>query len=131
MLSKKKTIADVSGWANLLDDLLAHIASLTRSPRHHIRMTAVCRSWRASLADQKINFPAVCLMLREGGNCDNYNFYSISEEIFDELDLPELRGRRYWEVLLVGWYHMASIAKFNCLTHSPEVAFPFLKIARL
>ncbi|MBA0697135.1 hypothetical protein Goari_003639, partial [Gossypium aridum] len=96
MHSKKKTIADVSSWANMMDDLLTHIARLTRFPRHHIRMTAVCRSWRASLADQKINFPAVCLMLREGGNCDNYNFYSMSEEIFDELDLPELRGRRYW-----------------------------------
>ncbi|MBA0813917.1 hypothetical protein Gohar_027734 [Gossypium harknessii] len=96
MHSKKKTIADVSSWANMMDDLLTHIARLTRSPRHHIRMTAVCRSWRASLADQKINFPSVCLMLREGGNCDNYNFYSMWEEIFDELDLPELRGRRYW-----------------------------------
>ncbi|TYI08251.1 hypothetical protein ES332_A10G286200v1 [Gossypium tomentosum] len=96
MLSKKKTIADVSNWAKMLDDLLTHIARLTRSPRHHIRMTAVCRSWRASLVDQKINFPAVCLMLLEGGNCDNYNFYSISEEIFDKLDLLELRGRRYW-----------------------------------
>ncbi|KAH1045408.1 hypothetical protein J1N35_036192 [Gossypium stocksii] len=96
MLSKEKTIADVSIWANILDDLLRRIASVTGSPRHHIRMTAVCRSWRASLADQKINFPAVCLMLREGGNCDNYYFYSTSEEIFDEFDLPEIQRSRYW-----------------------------------
>ncbi|MBA0697139.1 hypothetical protein Goari_003639 [Gossypium aridum] len=96
MLSREKTIADVSSWANILDDLLRRIATLIGSPRHHIRMTAVCCSWRASVADQKINFPAACLMLREGGNCDNYYFYSISEEIFDKLDLPEIQRSRYW-----------------------------------
>ncbi|TYJ16557.1 hypothetical protein E1A91_A10G262300v1 [Gossypium mustelinum] len=90
MLSKEKTIADVSSWANISDDLLRLIATLTRSPQHHSRMTAVCRSWRASLADQKINFPAVCLMLRNNG--DYHRFYSISGEIFDELDLLEFRG---------------------------------------
>ncbi|TYI08252.1 hypothetical protein ES332_A10G286300v1 [Gossypium tomentosum] len=96
MLSKEKTIADVPSWANILDDVLRRIATLTRSLRHHIRMTAVCRSWRASLADQKINFPAVCLMLQEDDISDNHCVYSISEEIFDKLDLPELQEWRSW-----------------------------------
>ncbi|MFQ6647202.1 hypothetical protein Gotur_020126 [Gossypium turneri] len=96
MLSKEKTIADVPSWANILDDVLRRIAGLAGSPRHHIRMTAVCRSWRASLADQKINFPAICLMLQEDDTSDNHCFYSMLEEIFDELDLPELREWRCW-----------------------------------
>ncbi|KAL4388871.1 hypothetical protein GQ457_09G031100 [Hibiscus cannabinus] len=65
----------------------------TQSVRGRSCMYAVCRSWQASLVDQKLNFPA-CLLLAEKKDSDERCLYNVSEEIFVELDFPEIRGRR-------------------------------------
>ncbi|KAK8671906.1 hypothetical protein V6N13_038489 [Hibiscus sabdariffa] len=96
MFSKQEELSGkVSDWANVLGDLLRCIADKTQSVRGRSCMSAVCRSWQASLVDQKLNFP-VCLLLAEKEDSDQRCLYNVSEEIFVELDLPEIRGKRCW-----------------------------------
>ncbi|KAK8501873.1 hypothetical protein V6N13_023343 [Hibiscus sabdariffa] len=93
-ITKKELAANFPDWANIPGDILTCIADMAHSIQDRVRMTAVCRSWKASLVDQKLNFPP-CLMLTKAN--DKYCFYDMSkEEIFAELDLPEIRGRRCW-----------------------------------
>ncbi|KAG8479981.1 hypothetical protein CXB51_025025 [Gossypium anomalum] len=82
-------------WANIEGDVLRCIADMTDAAWDLIRMTAVCRSWQASLANKRIKFP-ICLMLTEGYYSNEHCFYSISEAIFDVLYLSEIQGRRCW-----------------------------------
>ncbi|XVF33451.1 hypothetical protein REPUB_Repub17cG0169700 [Reevesia pubescens] len=92
----KEELAETSpDWANILGDMLRCIADKIHSVQDRIRLGAVCRSWRASLEDKKINFP-VCLMLAEKQNSDKRCFYNISGEIFIDLELPEIRRSRCW-----------------------------------
>ncbi|KAK6240032.1 hypothetical protein QUC31_005501 [Theobroma cacao] len=84
-----------SNWANIVGDVLRCIADKTHSVQDRTRMGTVCRSWQASLKDKEIIFP-ICLMLAEKEDSDKRCFYNISEEIFIELELPEIRGRRCW-----------------------------------
>ncbi|KAK8573077.1 hypothetical protein V6N13_099892 [Hibiscus sabdariffa] len=96
MFSMQEELSDkVPDWANMLGDIVRCIADKTRSVRYRICMSAVCQSWQASVLDQKLNFP-VCLLLAEKEDSDQRCLYNVSEEIFIELDLPEIRGRRCW-----------------------------------
>ncbi|XP_021279699.1 uncharacterized protein LOC110413256 [Herrania umbratica] len=84
-----------SNWANIVGDVLRCIADKTHSVQDGIRMGTVCRSWQASLKDKEIIFP-ICLMLAQKEDNDKHCFYKISAEIFIELELPEIRGRKCW-----------------------------------
>ncbi|OMO53836.1 putative F-box protein [Corchorus capsularis] len=60
-------------------------------------MAAVCRSWQASLKDQKPKFPVCLMILAERGDNDNRrSFLTTSEEKVMELELSKIRGRRCW-----------------------------------
>ncbi|KAA3482004.1 putative F-box protein [Gossypium australe] len=82
-------------WANIEGDVLRCIADMTDVAQDLVRMTAVCRSWQAILANKRIKFP-ICLMLTEGYYSNEHCFYCLLEAIFDVLYLPEIQGRRCW-----------------------------------
>ncbi|KAL4386345.1 hypothetical protein GQ457_09G024940 [Hibiscus cannabinus] len=85
--SQRTVVQDAESFERVIDK--------TQSVRGRSCMSAVCRSWQASLVDQKLKFPA-CLLLAEKEDSDERCLYNVSEEILVELDLPEIRGRRCW-----------------------------------
>ncbi|EOY20251.1 hypothetical protein QUC31_005744 [Theobroma cacao] len=88
----KEQVAD---WGNIVGDILRCIADKTYSFQDRVRMGVVCRSWQASLKNEKINFH-IFLMLAEKKNSDRRCFNIGATETILELELPEIRGKRCW-----------------------------------
>ncbi|KAB2063985.1 hypothetical protein ES319_A10G257500v1 [Gossypium barbadense] len=73
--------AGVSDWASIPADVLRYIVGMTQSGKDRFRMI--------------LKFP-ICLMLPGMEKSDNRCFYSISDEIFVELNLLEIKRKRCW-----------------------------------
>ncbi|WRX13038.1 hypothetical protein QQP08_005525 [Theobroma cacao] len=113
----KEQVAD---WGNIVGDILRCIADKTYSFQDRVRMGVVCRSWQASLKNEKINFH-IFLMLAEKKNSDRRCFNIGATETILELELPEIRGKRCWGTPF-GWLVTYSldleIELFNPLSRS-------------
>ncbi|XP_015162580.1 F-box protein At2g26160-like [Solanum tuberosum] len=87
----------MAGWAELPNDLIAHITNRVKVIEDFIAFRAVCTTWR--IAATKDNFdvfhPQVPLFML-GAKDDNFQeFYSLSKKKVSHIFLPEVRGTEY------------------------------------
>ncbi|TMW95807.1 hypothetical protein EJD97_008328 [Solanum chilense] len=85
----------MADWANLPNDVIAHIANRVKVIEDFIAFGAVCTSWR--IAATKDNFdllsPQVPFLMLADEHDDHYQeFYSLSKKKVSRIFLPEVRG---------------------------------------
>ncbi|XP_049378394.1 probable F-box protein At1g65740 [Solanum stenotomum] len=87
----------MADWANLPNDLIAHIANHVKVIEDFIAFGAVCTSWR--IAATKDNFDVLShqvpfLMMADGHDDRYQEIYSLSKKKVSRIFLPEVRGSK-------------------------------------
>ncbi|KAF6146100.1 hypothetical protein GIB67_033459 [Kingdonia uniflora] len=93
----------MANWAELPPELIGLVLKrlIAHDVYDYLSFRAVCHPWR-SVASEKHNYAgvSVCkipwLMMAEKENSDVRSFYSLSNNKFYNIHLPEARGRRCW-----------------------------------
>ncbi|KAM3396645.1 hypothetical protein P3S68_000157 [Capsicum galapagoense] len=86
----------MANWAELANDMIAHIAKHVEVIEDFIVFSAVCTSWRT--ATPKDNFDVLwpqlpLLMLGYAKDCNYREFYSLSNKKVSRLYVPEAKWR--------------------------------------
>ncbi|KAG8065968.1 hypothetical protein GUJ93_ZPchr0004g38333 [Zizania palustris] len=82
-----------SGWAQLPDDLLHVVAQRTTGIKDHVRLRAVCKSWRSFLRPRS-RLPWLMLPYDPFGESCVRGFLDVSDGTAHNIDLPDTRGKR-------------------------------------
>uniref|UniRef100_M1AWM3 F-box domain containing protein n=1 Tax=Solanum tuberosum TaxID=4113 RepID=M1AWM3_SOLTU len=101
----------MADWANLPNDLIAHIANRVKVIEDFIAFGAVCTSWR--IAATKDNFDVLShqvpfLMMADGDDDGYQKIYSLSKKKASRIFLPEVRGSKVVPIK-EGW--LCTVAK--------------------
>uniref|UniRef100_M1DKH7 Ubiquitin-protein ligase n=1 Tax=Solanum tuberosum TaxID=4113 RepID=M1DKH7_SOLTU len=85
----------MADWANLPNDLIAHISNRVKVIEDFIAFGAVCTSWRIAATQDNFDVlsPQVPFLMLADGHDDRYQkIYSLSKKKVSRIFLPEVRG---------------------------------------